>query len=85
MPHRIVQIRSSVERSRIWQFATKTVFRLIVSSIGVFTAAMAMMVCSPFLFFYAPLLGIAAFAAFVVLMMLVSMLASEGRRRENGT
>ena len=85
MYHRIVRMRSSVENSRIWKFATKTVFRLVVSSVCVLAAALALMVGSPFLFFFMPVLGIAAFAGFAVLMILVRMLASEARRRENRT
>lgn len=46
MLHRIAQIRSSIESSKVWEFATKTAFRLVVSGVVVFAAALAMMACS---------------------------------------
>lgn len=83
--HRIVQIRSKVENSKVWESATRSVFWLILSMLSVFTAVLVMMVCSLFLFFYAPFLGIAACAPLVALLFLLRMLADEARRRENGT
>lgn len=81
--HRILQIRSNVENSRIWKAATQNVFRLVVSGVSVFAAAMAMLFSGLFLYFFMPILSIVAFAVSIVLMILVRFLADEGRRREN--
>lgn len=82
--HRYRLVRLSIENSRIWEFATKTNLRLVISSLVVFTAAMLTMLVSVFLFTWSKVLGLLACAAFVALLLVVNILADEGRRREKG-
>lgn len=84
LSRRYRQVRLSIETSRIWAFSTKTTFRFVVSSLVVFTAALLMMLASVFLLTWSKVLGLLAFATFVALLLIVNILADEGRRREKG-
>lgn len=76
------QIRLCIQTSPLWAFATRTTFRLVISSLVVFTAALLMMVASVFLVIWSKVLGFLACAAFVALLAILNILADEGRRRE---
>ncbi|MFA3920716.1 hypothetical protein [Ruegeria hyattellae] len=79
---KILLLRSKIENSNMWGFATRSILHIIVSMLAVFGVAIVALTSSPFLFFYSPLLGIFAFAVFLVLMYGLHILADELRRRE---
>lgn len=76
------QIRPRIETSGLWAFATKTTFRLVVRSLVIFSAALLMMVASVILFIRSKVLGVLGCAAFMALLLILNILADEGRRRE---
>jgi ABC-type bacteriocin/lantibiotic exporter with double-glycine peptidase domain len=78
------QVRLKIENSRIWGLSTQSTLRFVISSLVVFTAAMLMMLASVFLFTWCKVFGLLAFVAFVALLLVVNILADEGRRREKG-
>lgn len=80
----IFQLRSYIEASRVWAFVTKTVLRLIISILVVFSALLAIMVSSVFIFVISPLFGVIACAVLCVLILILHLLVDEARRRENG-
>ena len=81
--HRLREIRSRIQRSKVWEQATRTIFRLVLSILSVFCTMMFLMIWSAFLLVDEKVWGVFVIILVAVLLLLLRMLADEARRRED--